>query len=93
MTDFSKTLPTEAELADLTEQHYERGFQAANDMMLHHLLRHAGTGDAETWRLERNAAVAMLRQVCDEHGDNDWPDNLHLADVIEKHLWRNLERP
>lgn len=32
----------------------------------------------------------MLRQVCDEFGDNDWPDNLHLADVIEKHLWDEL---
>ena len=33
----------------------------------------------------------MLRQVCAKYGDNDWPDNLHLADVIEKHLLRNLE--
>ncbi len=42
------------------------------------------------WDFEREATVAMLRAVCAEYGDNDWPDNLHLADVIEKHLWRNL---
>lgn len=40
---------------------------------------------------ERDETIAMLRHVCEEHGDNDWPDNLHLADVIEKHLWRNLD--
>jgi hypothetical protein len=35
--------------------------------------------------------VKVLRQVCEQHGDNDWPDDLHLADIIEKHLWRHLE--
>lgn len=33
---------------------------------------------------------AALRDVCDEHGDNDWEDNLHLSDVVEKHLGRHL---
>ena len=40
---------------------------------------------------ERLMVVAALRRVCEEHGDNDWPDNLHLADVIEKHLARHLQ--
>jgi hypothetical protein len=39
---------------------------------------------------ERESAIAMLRQVCDEHGDNNWDEKLHLADVVEKHLWRHL---
>lgn len=39
---------------------------------------------------ERAQTVAMLRRVCEEFGDNEWPDDLHLADVIEKHLWRHL---
>ena len=39
---------------------------------------------------ERRETIAMLRQVCEEFGDNEWPDNLHLADIIEKHLWRHL---
>ena len=40
--------------------------------------------------IERQEIVAMLRQVCENHGDNDWTDELNLADVIEKHLWRHL---
>ncbi len=41
--------------------------------------------------IERQQAVDILRQVCEDHGDNEWPDELHLADVIEKHLLRHLE--
>jgi hypothetical protein len=39
---------------------------------------------------ERQDVVRQLREVCGDYGDNDWPDNLHLGDVIEKHLARNL---
>jgi hypothetical protein len=45
-----------------------------------------------TFSVEREESVAMLRTVCTNFGDNDWPDDLHLADVIEKHLWRHLEK-
>lgn len=47
---------------------------------------------AAAWILEREAAVAMLRIECRVFGDNDWPDTLNLADVIEKHLCRHLEQ-
>ncbi len=40
---------------------------------------------------ELAAARAQLREVCAAHGDNDWDDDLHLADVIEKHLARHLD--
>jgi len=33
-------------------------------------------------------ARQYLRIECGELGDNDWPDDLHLGDVIEKHLAR-----
>jgi hypothetical protein len=33
----------------------------------------------------------MLRRVCAKFGDNDWSDDLRLADVLEKHLLRHLE--
>lgn len=36
------------------------------------------------------ATRAELRRVCEEFGDNDWPDELHLADVVEKHLRTHL---
>ena len=41
-------------------------------------------------RAERLEAVAALRRICSEHGDNDWSDDLNLSDVIEKHLARHL---
>jgi len=47
--------------------------------------------ESERWIDERDSVVKLLRTVCAEHGDNDWPDNLHLYDVIEKHLFLNLE--
>lgn len=40
---------------------------------------------------ERNATVVKLRAACDEAGDNNWPDNLYLPDIIEKHLMRHIE--
>ena len=40
---------------------------------------------------EREAAIAQLRQVCAEYGDNAWDEHWHLADIIEKHLARHLD--
>ncbi len=39
---------------------------------------------------EREAAVAQLRMLCRDFGDNDWQPNEHLADVVDKHLGRHL---
>lgn len=47
----------------------------------------------QEWRLERTLAVSALRNICEVHGDNDWPDDLHLYDVISKHLTRHLSQP
>ncbi len=41
--------------------------------------------------LQLEQARAALRRVCEDHGDNDWDDDLSLADVIEKHLGRHLD--
>jgi len=40
----------------------------------------------EEYEAERRDVINALRQLCADFGDNDWPDNLHLGDVIEKHL-------
>jgi hypothetical protein len=40
---------------------------------------------------ERKETINVLREICEYYGDNDWPDNLHLADIIEKHLFRHLD--
>ncbi len=39
---------------------------------------------------EREEAIAKLRQVCADFGDNTWTDDLHLADIIESGLTRSL---
>ncbi len=76
----------------LKEQSYIQGSNAAWRRILAEAVRELGPeGDADRWRIERADIVAALRQVCDEHGDNDWPDNLHLGDVITKHLQRHLD--
>lgn len=36
-------------------------------------------------RDERSRAVRALRKICEEIGDNDWPDEQDLGDVLEKH--------
>ena len=39
---------------------------------------------------ERQAAVRELRILCGRVGDNDWPDELDLGDIIGKHLAKYL---
>lgn len=41
---------------------------------------------------ERRGAILLLRKVCEKIGDNDWPDNLDLRDIIDKHLLSHLEK-
>jgi hypothetical protein len=40
---------------------------------------------------ERHDAVRALREVCALLGDNDWEDDLHLGDIIEKHVLPHIE--
>jgi hypothetical protein len=40
---------------------------------------------------QRREIVAALREVCEAYGDNDWPDDAYLPDVIEKHLGQHLD--
>lgn len=49
--------------------------------------RKHGTAD---FAAERTAVVGVLRGLCCDFGDNDWSADLHLADVIEKHLAKYL---
>ena len=80
---------------DEADRHYSHGSDRAWLQMLAVCLKALGYENTEAararWILERADAVLMLRSVCSEFGDNDWPSDLHLSDVIEKHLWRALE--
>lgn len=44
--------------------------------------------ELQQMRDEIASVRAMLRIECEDLGDNEWSDSLHLADVIEKHLAR-----
>jgi hypothetical protein len=44
-------------------------------------------GEVARLQAERNEAIQVARMTCKEFDfDNTWPDNLHLADVIEKRI-------
>ena len=75
----------------MNETDYTRGNNDAWARMLRECLRHLEPGpqrDHAALVAERADAIAMLRMVCEDHGDNDWPDDLHLGDIIDKHLLR-----
>ena len=77
------------------EQAWVRGNRAAWVTMLGECLRQLGYESSTTqqyaWIVEREQAIAALRSLCAEHGDNSWPNDLHLADIIEKHLGKHLD--
>lgn len=79
------------------EEAREHGYLAGSRMAWRRQLQEAigelrGHGEpaealkAEVLFMQLEEARAALRRVCQEHGDNDWPNDLNLADVIEKHL-------
>lgn len=72
------------------EQRYMDGNRMAWLHMLQECIRQLGITDPEiqkvAWASERLAAIHTLRMACDEYGDNDWEPNLHLSDIIDKHL-------
>lgn len=80
----------------MDKKSYEQGSKMAWSRMLQECCHELGYLDSEVqkinWIAEREAAISILRSVCESYGDNDWDNNLHLADIIEKHLWRHIEK-
>lgn len=62
--------------------------------MLETCCRHLGYDNSEArgvaWIIERQEIIYQLRTLCGDFGDNDWPDDLNLVDVLEKHLAAHL---
>lgn len=93
---------SEEKLQELTESHYLRGQRSALIHQLHNVLRELSIPytdiDAAPENLmtiarltiEREETISALRSVCEDHGDNDWDNDLHLADVVNKHLGNYL---
>lgn len=76
------------------ETAYKQGSRAAWQQLLSLALKNLGYDSPEAtasrWAVEREAAIQSLRSLCREHGDNEWEENLHLQDIIEKHLGDHL---
>jgi hypothetical protein len=81
----------------MNETAYVAGSRRAWLSMLQECMRQLGrdTPEFQQARLvaEREEAILALRLICEEHGDNDWLDDLHLADIIAKHLAPHLPEP
>jgi len=55
--------------------------------------KHANEKTQARQASERQEVLLKLREICGVFGDNDWSDDLHFADVLEKHLYRHLDSP
>ena len=81
-------------MTDAEERAYAEGQRVVYRTMLRDALLNLGRDSVEwnekRWLIEREEAISMLRRVCGDHGDNDWPDELRLADIVEKHLAAHL---
>lgn len=84
-------------MTEAEEKAYENGRRAAMRQQLLAIVGNLGydtygnlTDRVSQLVMERELAIAALRNVCESHGDNDWPDTLDLSDIIDKHLARHL---
>lgn len=73
------------------ERGYEAGRRRAGLTVLAlamDLLRERDSAEAiaARWVSERQEAIRALRELCAVQGDNDWPDSLCLADIIDNHV-------
>ena len=72
------------------EAAYESGARRAHLIHFTEALRGLDRDGPEwtqkSWVAEREDAILTLRRICAQHGDNDWPDDLHLSDIIQKNL-------
>jgi hypothetical protein len=77
------------------EQVYIQGSKWAYTNILMKCLKNLGINEPSeakrlVWIEERQDAIEILRDLCNEFGDNDWSDDLYLQDIIEKHLAKHL---
>ena len=95
---------SEDKLQELTESHYLRGKRSALIHQLHNVLRelsipYTGIDEAPEnlmtiarLTIEREETISALRSACEDQGDNDWDNDLNLADVVNKHLGNYFDK-
>jgi hypothetical protein len=79
-------------MADQEDRQYAEGRRETWRELLTLCLNNLGAQERHEWQwlAEREQAIARLRIVCDYVGDNDWDEDLHLADIIENHLLNHV---
>lgn len=85
-------------MSEVRDEHWARGNRAAWVRMLETCIRELGIEDPDVgqarWVSEREDTNAKLRELAEEYGlDSNWPEDLHLADVVEKWIWKRLPEP
>ncbi len=80
-------------MSESEEAAYELGGRAAWLTLLCEAKKHLGHEgfEREALLIEREEAIMVLKRLCGEFGDLEWDENLHLADIIDKHLGRYIE--
>jgi hypothetical protein len=75
------------------EESWQAGNRTAWTQMLQQCIAALGEqGRTQAgWLIEREQAIAALREICGQYGDNRWNESLSLSDVIQNHLARHLE--
>lgn len=75
------------------EAAYVLGQKSIYREMLGTALRHLNSDEFSREELikERTDTIAVLRSLCEDHGDNEWNDELYLSDIISKHLGDYLD--
>ena len=69
----------------MDEASWCKGNRAAWRSMLAECIKQLGYEQVndQKWIVERESIIAMLREICEKHGDNSWTNHSHLGDVIE----------
>ncbi len=88
-----------SEVSPAPDRSYSAGYMAGRDAVTINLIIaivHDLQRDGMTqlrWAKEYLELRALLREVCNEFGDNDWSNTQSLVDVIRNHLVPHLEKP
>lgn len=82
--------------AEEKERHWKLGNDAAYRAIMLECVGHLDNEPMKKlaiWIAERGDAIRVLRWLCKRFDlPNDWPDDLYLADIIEKYIERGLAR-
>ena len=81
---------TEDQLQEVQEAYYELGQKQLLVSQMREIIRQLGYPAESTvgvFIIEREEALIALRQKCQDAGKpSNFPDDLHLADIIQKYL-------